>query len=314
MRRGRAKAGGAYRILCPGLPLLLILLVSSRELTAQALEPRLLSPAPVGMNFGIVGYVYSSGDVLLDETLPLEGTEARLHSISTAYVRSIDFFGLSGRLTAAVPFADGKWSAVIDGRDSSTVRTGLGDPFVALGVGLLGAPALRAKDMATYRPRTLVGASVRIRVPIGQYDSAKFFNLGTNRWRFVPAVGVAQYVGPWVFEAHLRAWFSTTNDDFFGGNTVAQEPLFGFQLHAEYTFTRGLWAAASFGQNYGGATTVNGVHGDNAQANNRFGVTLAVPIQRTWSLKAAYAAGLSTRFGGDFDTLAIALQYRWGGV
>jgi hypothetical protein len=296
------------------LPLLLLLLVSFGELHAQALEPRLLSPAPVGMNFGVLSYGYSTGNVLLDESLPLEGTTAKLHSITAAYVRSIDFFGLSGRLTAVVPFADGKWSAVIDGRDSSTVRTGLGDPFVALGVGLLGAPALRARDMATYRPRTLVGASLRVRVPIGQYNSEKFFNLGTNRWKFVPAVGVAQYVGRWVFEAHLRAWFSTTNTDFFGGNTVAQDPLFGFQLHAEYTFKRGLWAAASFGQNYGGATTVNGVHGDNEQINNRFGLTLAVPIAATWSLKAAYAAGLSTRFGGDFDTLAIGLQYRWGGA
>jgi hypothetical protein len=308
------KGGRACRALRSGLPLLLLLVVSFGELQAQALEPRLLSPAPVGMNFGILSYVYSSGDVLLDEALPLEGTQARLHSIAAAYVRSIDFFGLSGRLTAVVPFADGKWSAVIDGRDSSTVRTGLGDPFVALGVGLLGAPAMSAGDMATYRPRTLVGASLRVRVPIGQYNSAKFFNLGTNRWKFMPAVGVAQYVGRWVFEAHLRAWFSTTNPDFFDGSTVAQDPLFGFQLHAEYTFKPGLWAAASFGQNYGGATTVNGVHGDNAQVNNRFGLTMAVPIQKTWSLKAAYAAGLSTRFGGDFDTVAIGLQYRWGGT
>ncbi|MGB5528180.1 MAG: transporter [Gemmatimonadota bacterium] len=252
--------------------------------------------------------------MLLDESLPLEGTEAQLHSITPAYVRSIDFFGLSGRLTAAVPLANGKWSAEIDGRDSSTVRTGFGDPLVSLGVGLLGAPALRAADMATYRPRTLLGASLRVRVPIGQYNNSKFFNLGTNRWKFVPGVGVAQYVGRWVFEAHLRAWFSTTNRDFFGGNTVAQDPLFGFQLHAEYAFKRGLWGALSFGQSFGGATTVNGVEGDNAQTNNRFGATLAIPIQKTWSLKAAYAAGLSTRFGGDFDTFAIALQYRWGGT
>jgi hypothetical protein len=82
--------------------MLFLVAVSVGQLRAQALEPRLLSPAPVGMNFGVLGYVFSSGDVLLDESLPFEDTEARLHSITAAYVRSIDFFGLAGRLTAVV--------------------------------------------------------------------------------------------------------------------------------------------------------------------------------------------------------------------
>jgi hypothetical protein len=293
--------------------LLLLTVVSFGQLRAQGLEPRLLSPAPVGMNFGVLGYVYSSGNVLLDDALPLEGTTARLHSITAAYVRSIDFFGLSGRLTAVLPFANAKWSAKIDGRDSSTVRTGLGDPLISLGVGLFGAPALRAADMATYRPRTLVGASVRVRVPLGQYNSSKFFNIGTNRWQVISGIGVAQYVGRWVLEAYVLARFSTTNTNFFGGSTVAQAPLFGFQLHAEYAFRRGLWAAVSFGQRYGGASTVNGVKQDNAQTNNRFGVTLAIPVEKAWSVKAAYTAAISTRAGANFDSIAIAFQYRWGG-
>jgi hypothetical protein len=296
-----------------GLPLLLLLVVSVGRLKAQALEPRLFSPAPVGMNFGVLGYGYSSGNVLLDESLPLEGTEARLHSITAAYVRSIDFFGLSSRVTVVVPFVKGKFSGVLDGRDSSTVRTGLGDPFIAFGVGLFGAPALRAKDMATYRPRTLGGASVKVRVPIGQYDDTKAFNLGTNRWNVGLGVGVAQYVGRWVFEAHLRAWFITTNHDFFDGTTVAQDPLIGFQLHAQYAFKRGLWGAVSFGQSFGGATTVNGVKGDNAQTNTRVGATFAIPVQKAWAVKASYSTGIATRFGADFDRALIGLQYRWGG-
>ena len=57
--------------------------------------------APVGVDFGAVGYVYSSGNVLLDEALPLEDTQAQLHSIFASYVRSIDLFGLSGRISAS---------------------------------------------------------------------------------------------------------------------------------------------------------------------------------------------------------------------
>jgi len=69
----------------------------------------------------------------------------------------------------------------------------------------------------------------------------------------------------------------------------------------------------SFGQSYGGASTVDGVKQDNAQANNQLGVTLAIPLQRAWSVKAGYTAGISTRVGADFDSIAIAFQYRWGG-
>ena len=283
-------------------------------LHAQSLEPRLLSPAPIGMNFLVAGYVYSSGNMILDDALPLEDTKARAHSLTVVYVRSINLFGQSGRVSAILPFADGRWTAEIDGRDSSTVRTGLSDPMVSIGVGLYGAPAMRAAEFATFRPRTMVGAGLRVRLPLGQYDDTKLFNLSTHRWQFIPSVGAAQYVGRWVLEAHLRAWFSTTNNDFFGGNSVAQDPLFGFQLHAEYIFGPGFWGAVSFGQSYGGATTVDGVKQDNRQSNNRFGLTLAVPLYRVWALKGGYYTGISTRYGGDFDTFALALQYRWGGM
>lgn len=266
------------------------------------------------MSFAVVSYTYSAGNVLLDTSLPLEGTTAHTHSITGAYVRSIDVFGLSGRFTAAVPLATAEWDAERGGSDTSTVRTGVGDPFLSFGVGLLGAPALRAKDMAGYRPGTLIGASVGVSIPVGQYDSEKFFNLGTNRWRFVPGVGVSRYTGRWTFELQLRAWLSTTNRDFYNGNTVEQDPMFGFQLHAEYTFRRGLWAGVSFGQTFGGETTLNGDKKDDPQTNNRFGVTLAIPIGSAWALKAGYYAGISVRAGGDFDTVAVGIQYRWGGM
>lgn len=283
-------------------------------LQAQSLEPRLLSPAPIGMNFLVVGYVYSTGNMILDDALPLEDTKARAQSLTVAFARSINLFGQSGRISAVLPFANGRWTAEIDDRDTSTVRNGLADPIVSIGVGLYGAPAMRAAEFATFRPRTMVGAALRVRVPLGQYDQTKLFNLSTHRWQFIPSVGVAQYLGRWVLEAHLRAWFSTTNNEAFGGNTVSQDPLLGFQLHAEYSFGPGFWGAVSFGQHFGGATTVNGVEQDNAQTNNRFGLTLAVPLYRSWSLKGGYYAGISTRYGGDFDTFALALQYRWGGM
>lgn len=102
------------------------------SLFAQDLEPRFLSPAPVGMNFAIVGYGYSVGNVLLDQTIPLEDTEAQMHAISLAFARSINFFGFSGRISAALPIATATWSAILNDLDTSTTRTGLGDPLIAI--------------------------------------------------------------------------------------------------------------------------------------------------------------------------------------
>jgi hypothetical protein len=40
-------------------------------------------------------------------------------------------------------------------------------------------------------------------------------------------------------------------------------------------------------------------------------VTIALPVDRQ-SVKLYASTGTSTRTGGDFDTLGILWQYRWG--
>lgn len=95
------------RILC------LWLVVAGVMLSSYAradLEPRFIAPAPVGMNSAIVGYSYSVGNVMLDEALPIEGTESRLNAVTVGYGRTIDVFGLMGRAAVIVPLATGRWT------------------------------------------------------------------------------------------------------------------------------------------------------------------------------------------------------------
>ena len=42
------------------------------------------------------------------------------------------------------------------------------------------------------------------------------------------------------------------------------------------------------------------------------GLTLAVPIDRYFSVKFNASSGVSTRTGSDFDTIGVVGQYRWG--
>jgi hypothetical protein len=172
---------------------------------------------------------------------------------------------------------------------------------------------LSRSDFATYRPKTIFGINLKVRLPLGQYDSSKFFNLSSDRWCFSPRLGVVRYVGRFAFEGYLSSWFFTTNNNFYGGNKVEQDPLIALSLHIIYQFRRGFWGALSFGQSFGGETTVNGIRKDDMQENNRLAATIAIPIARAHSLKVAYVSGITTRAGADFDTYAVAWQYRWGG-
>ena len=73
----------------------------------------------------------------------------------------------------------------------------------------------------------------------------------------------------------------------------------------------GIWVALDATCDYGGRTTVNGVPNDDAMENSRFGATLALPVNRNYSVKLYASSGVSTRTGSDYNLAGVALQYRW---
>lgn len=282
------------------------------RLIAQDLEPRAFSPAPVGVNFAAAGYAYSFGNVLLDPSVPIEDGTGKVHSLVAAYVRTFSFFGMSAKADAVVPFAFGDWKGKLAGQDTSRSATGFGDPTVRLSVNFVGAPALEMPRFLTYRQGTVVGASLRVTVPVGQYDLDRLVNLGSNRWTFATRVGVSQRLGHWTLEGVGAVWLFTRNPDFVG-STLDQSPLWAVQGSVSYVFDSGAWIAADGGWGIGGRTEVDGVPGNEEQENTRFGVSFAYPLTRRASLKLAWIGGLSTRLGADFDTIGLVYQYRWGG-
>ena len=281
-------------------------------LRAQDLEPRAFSPVPVSVNFAGVGYGYSFGNVLLDPSIPLEDGEGTVHSLVGAYVRTFSFFGMSAKADAIVPFAFGDWNGVLAGQDTSRTTTGFGDPSARISVNFVGAPALEMPRFMTYRQGTVVGASLRVIAPLGQYDHTRIINLGANRWTFVPRIGVSQRLGHWNLEAITAAWLFTANPDN-RGRRIEQDPLWTIQASVAYLFESGAWIAADAGWGSGGRPAVDGVPGNERQENTRFGATAAYPLTRRASLKLAWIGGVSTRLGTDFDSLVLLYQYRWGG-
>ena len=197
--------------------------------------------------------------------------------------------------------------------DSSTSRTGFGDPLFRLSMVLVGSGPMGVTDFFKQEQKKFnLGAFVRIRPPLGQYDPTKLMNLGANRWATkLGFAGSYTFRKKLILEGHVNSWLFTENKEYFNGNTIKQKPLISVQLHVAYLFTPGIWIAVSGGQGGMGETIVNGVERDNLQNSSRYGAAFAYRISKHSALKIAFTSGLSTRYGADFTSVLLAYQFLW---
>jgi len=276
------------------------------------MEPRSYSNAPVGLNFLIAGYAYTQGGVAFDTSLPLTNPDLTTSSAVLAYGRVLDLWGKSAKLNVIFPYTDLSGSADFAGQPVERNVSGFADPIFKLSVNLYGAPALSLKEFAGYEQDLILGASLRVTAPLGQYDDTRVVNLGANRWSFKPELGISKALGPWTLEATAAVTLFTDNEDFFGGNDRSQDPLYSLEGHVIYGASSGIWGSLDATYFTGGRTTLNGERGNDLQQNWRLGGTLAFPVDRHNSIKLYASSGVSARTGNDFDLVGIAWQHRWG--
>lgn len=138
-------------------------------------------------------------------------------------------------------------------------------------------------------------------------------NLGSNRWFVKPDFGISKAWGPVSMELSTGLFLFSQNTDFFGGKTLEQDPISTTQLHIMYNIGHGIWAALSGTYDYGGRTKVDGVPGDDFEYNSRVGATLALPVNRNYSIKIFASTSVHTSSGSDYNMVGVVWQYRWGG-
>jgi hypothetical protein len=292
--------------------LVLLLALAAARVQAQQLEPRAYSNVPVGLNFLVAGYTYSSGGLATDPATALQGAELDIHAPFVAYARAFDAWGKSAKFDAALAGGCLSGTAEANGVPVSRDICGGLDPTFRVTVNFHGAPALSLAEFRGYRQDLVIGASLQVAAPLGQYDPARLVNLGTNRWTFKPELGASKKLGALIVEGALGIALFTDNDDYFGGQTREQEPIVSTQAHLIYEFGGGTWTAINATYYTGGRTTVDGVKQSDELGNWRLGATLALPLDRQHSIKLHASKGVSVRYGEDFKTLAVAWQYRWG--
>jgi hypothetical protein len=289
------------------------LLAAAFAASAQDIEPRSYANAPVGVNFLIGGFVQTKGGVAFASDTGISNPDVTINSAIFAYARSFDLWGMSSKFDAIVPYSWLNGSAEFRGQTVERKVDGQLDPRFRLSVNFYGAPALELKDFRSYKQDLIVGASLQVSAPLGQYDETRLINLGNNRWFVKPELGVSKALGQWTLEGKLAATIYTKNDDFFNGNTRKQDPIYSAQANAIYSFANGVWASLDATYYQGGRTTLNGERNFDLQKNWRVGGTLALPVDAQNSVKIQVSSGVSARTGNNYDLIGFAWQYRWGG-
>ncbi|MFO1153686.1 MAG: transporter [Rhodospirillales bacterium] len=278
---------------------------------AQDLEPRAFANTPVGLNFLIGGYAYADGTVGTDAAVPLEDTEVQVDTAALAYVRTLDLWGRSGKVDVILPYGWAFGSTKFAGQEKRRDVSGLADPRFRVSTLLLGGPALSLEEFRDFKPDWIVGVSFEVTVPLGEYDSDKLLNIGTNRWSFKPELGISKTIEPFTLELTTGVRFYTENDDFFGGKTLALSPLYSVQMHAIYSFTPGLWLGLDGVYYTGAQPTISGRRGE-SEENARIGLTCTLPVNAHNAVKVYGSTGLYSKTGTDFDMIGINWQFRWG--
>jgi hypothetical protein len=278
---------------------------------AQELEPRAYTNIPVGINFVLGGYAYSTGGVIFDPSVPLDNAHINTHGALSAYCRSIKVGNMSGKVDIFIPYAWLSGTAEYDGQTVSRTVNGFGDARLRMSLNFIGAPALSFADYKNYKQNFVAGASLQIYVPTGQYDPLRLVNIGTNRFTIKPELGVSKKFGPLQAELTGGVAFYTTNFDFYQGKTRKQAPIGSIQAHINFNFKKGIWAAIDGTYYWGGHSTTDGVEGDDLQKNTRLGCNLNIPVSIRHSIRLYYSTGVWTRTGTDFDLVGALWQYRW---
>jgi hypothetical protein len=271
---------------------------------AQELSPRNFWPAPRGTKLVLFGVSHSSGDIITDPSLPVVGVDSRINTGLMGYLQILNVGGRTANVILEVPYTEGKTTGTLEGQPARRDVAGVGDIAVTFSANIMGAPTMTPAEFQELRrnPRPILGGSIKLVAPTGEYETDKLINVGTNRWSLKAELGYIWPVRPrWLLEFELGTWFFGDNDEFLG-TTREQKPIVAFETHLIRRFRPGFWAALDLNFYTGGRTTVGGVQGEDLQRNGRIGATVVYPFGRRHAIKVGYSIGAVTESGGDFDT------------
>ena len=252
---------------------------------AQTMAPRAYVITPESGNAITFSYSYYNGGVDLNGTIPVTGATGAYSVPILSYYHSFGLFGRSANFTAFLPYGVGTFQGTLLGNHREIYRSGLLDAAFRFSINLKGGPAMTASQFAKWKQKRLLGASLKIIAPTGQYDGTKLVNWGINRWAFKPEIGYSGRKGRWIIDAYGGVWFYTTNSAFFSRplpQPQTEEPIGSFEGHFSYDFPKDrMWASLDGNFWFGGVTALNGIRNPaTMQTSSRIGANLLIAFHQ----------------------------------
>jgi len=209
-------------------------------LARTSLRPSALTPSPYLCRFLTAAWI-SNG------AIPITGATAATrfrHSVTT--IRLGLFWAFSKRYRSFCPTGpahsrEQSWCSA-----TRFNRSGLFDLGLRFSANLKGGPAMSVQDFVDWKQKTLLGASLTVIAPTGQYNPTRLLNWGINRWAFKPELGYSRRWRNWVLDAYGGAWFYTTNQASFSlphPQPQTKSPVGSFEGHLSYDFKSRCWAS-----------------------------------------------------------------------
>jgi hypothetical protein len=295
-----------------------VLVASSLALLhAQDLSPRAYVITAEHSNAVTLTYSYYSGSIQLNGVLP-DASATGTYSVPIfTYYHSFGMFGRSANLNVAIPYGIGTFQGEAGDVTRQIYRSGLLDTTFRLSVNLKGGPAMDAREFGKWTQKALVGVSLKVIAPTGQYDPNKLVNWSGNRWAVKPEVGYSRRRGHILWDAYAGVWFYTTNQRYFspiGPQPQSEKPIGSFEGHLSYDLKPRLWFSLDGNFWFGGTTSLSGIENPaTRQTSSRIGGTASLPLTKHQSIKFSYANGTYVRFGGNYQSVSAAWQYSWVG-
>ncbi len=134
------------------------------------MQPRAYLPAPVGVSFFGISYSRNSGGLLFDPSLLVEDANVVADVATLSFGQTLGVMGRSAQVLAIVPYVHADLIGTQAGTAKYRYRSGLGDSVFRYAMNIHGAPAMHLREFAEFKPKTIVGASITVSAPTGQYD------------------------------------------------------------------------------------------------------------------------------------------------
>jgi hypothetical protein len=158
------------------LVLLGILKLSLWVAWAQDLSPRAYVNTPLHSNAITLTYSYFNGSIDFNGLLPVTGAKGVYSVPIFTYYHAFALFGHSANFVVALPYGIGRFSGTTGGELVNQYRSGLTDSVYRFSVNLKGGPALAPREFVRWKQKTLIGMSLKMVAPTGQYDPTKLIN------------------------------------------------------------------------------------------------------------------------------------------